>query len=190
MEGHRKNASVSAARSASKLAEYALDRALTMASNGSVADRRISLRIMCRNRRFSLLRATAECPCNATTIPTRGCSSAPSAFQTVRNGTFMRRPDRRTRVKSRACVRREPHLNRSPAPALRDAVLAGELNGKDAAALLTPPTQNFSSPLGCHSRSEPVRTDPPLVSRSVRRLPHLEHSPLNFKFELQIAAER
>jgi hypothetical protein len=83
----------------------------------------------------------------------------------------MRRPEARTRVISRGFVRREsgPKLSLD----LRDAVLAWELNRQHATTLLASATQHFPTPLGCHSRSEAVRTNSALITRSICRLTHL-----------------
>jgi len=58
-------------------------------------------------------------------------------------------------------------------PGLDASVLGRQLYGQALAPLLAPPRQYFPSPPRGHPLAEPMRLDPSLVTRTIRRLTHI-----------------
>src|SRR6478672_1706777 len=113
----------------------------------------------------------------------RGMPRGEARTRTSRCTVRIRFPSRRT-----VCMS-EPRVSRwrrgKPKPSLRACVLVWQLNGEALPALLATAAENFTSPLGFHTRTESVRLDTALVAGTIRRLTHV---PLQKRYERSCGA--
>ncbi len=115
---HRQSVVERPRRSASKSTPYASRRAriATVAADASPSAGSSSSRTSSRSRRLSRLRATADCLCRGTTIPTREKSRGEARTRTSRCTVRIRFPSRMTVCRSWPRVSRLRRGNSSPSP--------------------------------------------------------------------------
>lgn len=127
-----------------------------------------------RTSRFTRLRAT-ELPTRELTVtPSRATLLGPAARITTKCPACLRRPLACTLKNSRR-RRRRAALGNVQDPATGSAgLLRGDGDGQMLPALGSPPFEDVSSPWGCHSRPESVRS---LSSPVARLIGPLHHPP-------------
>lgn len=172
-----------------KDARYASGR-MRITTSAARSRGRSRMRESSRRRRLTRFLATAVWRRRGTIRPTLVCRAAECArgeaiARTSRKRVRMRFPSRATRCSSAPRVMRA--RRGKPCDALGasgSCVLVRDTDGELLPSLLAAASKCLTTPLGLHTRTEPVRLEPSRVSRTVGRLPH-DCSLRTFKAKLR-----